>query len=94
MYFITSIYKPKPPSRDDCNRCFGYYLYEYDAREAVRDNHGEMQECLYNFLVIEKIDEGIHRHAEVIQWYEWRDNKWTEISPPKFSVGICNYAIG
>ena len=94
MYFITSIFEPEWPRYDHCHRCFGYYLAEYGAREAVKDNYGQMQECLYNFLVIEKIDQGIHAIAEVVRCYEWRDDKWTEIPPPKFSEGIYNYAIG
>jgi hypothetical protein len=94
MYFITSIFKPEPPRRDGCNRCFGYYLLEKDARRSVYLNRGNMQESLYNFIVIEKIGQGIHAMAEAVQWYEWRHNKWTEITPPEFSVGICNYAIG
>jgi hypothetical protein len=94
MYFVTSIFEPEWPRYDHCHRCFGYYLSEKDARRSVDLNRGNAQECLYNFLVIEKIGEGIHRHAEVVQWYEWQDDKWTEIPPPKFSIGICNYAIG
>ena len=96
MYFITSIYKPERFSENQLqsNRCFGYYDTEFKAKEAVHQNRGQMQECLYNFLVIERIGQGIHRMSEAIQWYEWRDDKWTEISPPKFSVGVINYAIG
>lgn len=70
MYFITSIYEPHKYSINQLHsdRCFGYYDTELKAKEAVRQNRGEMQECLYNFLVIEKIGQGIHAMAEVVQW--------------------------
>lgn len=55
QWFLTSIV--------DYNRCrtFGFYHEYTDALDAVMTNKCNMEESLYEYLVMEKIAEGIHR---------------------------------
>jgi hypothetical protein len=86
IYTITTLTN----SGIDMSRCFGFFFSESAAREAALNNQGSMQECLYKYLVIEKQGDGIHAHAEDIQWYIWIhtdkenwDGYWYECSRPK-----------
>lgn len=102
MWFITSILFKKPensesPARAETHRTFGYYSTPEKARHAVAENYGNMHECLYNFLVIENIGEGVHALADDNEeWYEWNeeDNNWVAIAKPPQFMGIINWAIG
>jgi hypothetical protein len=66
IYTVTAITKD---GKD--GRCFGFYFGLESAKHAVNINHCDMQECLYEYVVIEKQGEGIHIIAEQIQWYKW-----------------------
>ena len=101
MWFITSIYLSKPenpesPARAETKRTFGYYGDFAYARKAVEENRSNMHECLYNYLVIEKFNEGVHALAESEDWYQWDETKngWKSIPKPSFSEGLVNWAIG
>jgi hypothetical protein len=83
---VTAITK----DRRALSRCFGYFFTENAARIAAINNHGGMHECLYDYLVIEKQSEGIHAHAQDVQWYKWIDTDreswegyWYECDRPK-----------
>lgn len=52
-------------------RCFGFFFTLDAARNAVRNNEGGMQECIYTHIVIEEQGEHIHSTAEAIEWYRW-----------------------
>ena len=94
-YFITAIYdEPGLFIHRKARRTFGYFHTIDDAIKAVVENRGNMQECLYNYLVIEGIGEGIHRLAEQEIWYEWKDGKWTLCNKPEFLKSIINFALG
>lgn len=76
-------------------RCFGFYNKLSDAISAVANNYGDMEEGLFNFLVIESLPEGIFRTPTDSIWYEWSDEhgwKYLDVSP-KWSDGIVNYAL-
>lgn len=98
MYFLTSIFLPaKGSDRKRCTRTFGYFLTLQEAMKAREENRGNMMECLYNYLIIERFDPGIHSLAEEVYWAKWDDerNKWKAIDqPPPELVGIINFAIG
>ena len=66
IYTITAITEDGKDSR-----CFGFYFSEASARLAALNNYGSMDECLYDYLVIERQKEGIHSFANVLQWYVW-----------------------
>lgn len=92
MWFITSILT-HGDGRLPFHRTFGFYAEKRQAEIAVEENRGNMHECMYNFLVIEEIGEGVHALAENEQWYRW-DDRWVPCKKPKETVGVINWAIG
>lgn len=97
MFFITTIFNPgeeRERPQKHAPRAFGYFEKEGKAREAVENNYGSIQECLYTHVVIERIDPGIHPVAVQVQWYEWKEDAWKECIKPEWSYGISNYALG
>jgi hypothetical protein len=89
MYFITAT-----TERGKEHRCFGYYVDLYDAKDAVLGNMMDIHECLYTYVVIENIEEGIHGECSYQKWFEWKENKWSECETPNWAKGIINWAIG
>ena len=101
-WFLTSI-APKedlvPPKRNLCraSRTFGFYTFYKEAFDAVFQNRGNMQECLYEYLVIEYIEPGIHPEVHIEEWYEWdkESSRWLMlVFKPKEFDGIVNWALG
>jgi hypothetical protein len=93
MFFLTSI--SHYPEHKWQSRCFGYFSTIEKARGAVANNTCDMEECCYNYLVIEEIGEGIHSFASSESWFTWEEeNGWTAIEKPKWSEGIINWSIG
>jgi len=91
IYTITAITKDS-----ETTRCFGFFFNETDARISAFGNYGDLQECLYDYLVIEKQLGGIHALAEIVQWYQWSDSTehWEECEYPfirKFVGTITNW---
>lgn len=76
-------------------RVFGYYGTLKQAIEAVKDNRGGMDECLYQWIVIEEIPEGIHASTIEEYWFEWIAQRWQPIEqkPERFR-SIVNFGIG
>jgi hypothetical protein len=98
MWFITSIYLVKPenkesPARAETKRTFGYYSNPQEAIQAIVTNRCNMHECLYNYLVLENIGEGIHPEVHNEEWYKWEE-KWVPCLKPLELVGIINWALG
>lgn len=95
-YFITSIYDaPGLFVHRKARRTFGYYHTLDNALKAVERNYGSMQECLYNYLVVEGIKEGIHQTVSDEYWFEWKDDHWQRISgKPGLFNGTINFALG
>lgn len=94
MFFITATNKS-----GDTTRCFGYFPTYDQALVAVNENRGGMDECFYDYLVLEYIKPGIHAwypDDEKQHWFEWNENfnKWVSCDCPKNFEMICNWAIG
>ena len=116
MFFITTIRWDSPESVTSLfgdkgwngvsdSRCFGYYLTKKDAIEAVVENRGDLHECLYNYIVIELLPQGIHPIPEEELWFKWIidysndtnesiDGFWIETNKPEWSNHIVNWAFG
>ena len=74
-------------------RTFGYYRGWNKSYQAVKENRCNMHECLYQYLVMERIGEGVHALAADEQWFKWND-KWTPCRKPKMFRGFTNWALG
>ncbi|KLU61109.1 hypothetical protein CEB3_c26790 [Peptococcaceae bacterium CEB3] len=68
MYFITGLTTLDPSHK---SRCLGYYRDKQEALSAVNENRGGFDQGIYNYLVIEKIGEGIHAIVEEETWFRW-----------------------
>jgi hypothetical protein len=92
QWFITGVVEVE----DNLPRTFGFYKEYGDAYRAVRINQGGMRECLYEYLVIEKIKEGIHSSVDEEVWFKWDDkrNEWKECEKPKQFLDTINWALG
>lgn len=96
-FFITSIaHYPEDEVMRRTSRCFGYYADPAEAVKAVRTNRCNMHEALYNYIVIETIEYGIHPEVKGEIWYQWDDdgNCWAPCDKPEWSFGTINWAIG
>jgi hypothetical protein len=98
MWFITSIVKENFSPQSKNKRTFGFYEHYVDAYKAVKENRCNMCECLYDYIVIEYMEEGIHPEVHKEQWFKWDDhlNRWdmSEIDKPNEFIGWVNWAIG
>jgi len=82
-------------------RChtFGFYNTYNEAYEAVKENRGNMEECLYEYIVMEYIEPGVHPTVYATQWWAWNVElkSWRflpEAETPKEFIGICKWALG
>lgn len=98
MYFITTIeHLPKDYSIPG-SRCVGYYSNFEDANCAVRSNFGDIHEYLYDYCVIEKVEEGIYKYAlkEERWFYKFNGNtrEYEYIDEPEEFAHQCGFGIG
>ena len=97
---LFSIYRNGGSDRtiDSCDiRCVGWYNNLKDARKSVENDDGLFNEAgYYQYIVIEKMREGIYPCAKIRWWFEYNDesHSWLPIDDPDFSNGIVNYGIG
>lgn len=94
IYTVTAIDEIKMPP---CNsRVFGWFTELEEAQEAVNENRYDLHECLYDFIVIEQISEGIHCCASKEWWYKWdrEIRQFNPIEKPKETKFIVNWGIG
>lgn len=74
------------------SRCWGYYNDLKTAKDVIsRDS--SMEETIYDYLVIEKVEEGIYPTIKEVAWYEWSEEKWVEINKPEQFYRVCNWAL-
>lgn len=96
-WFITAITPNKILGKPAITRTFGFYEKFIFAYDAITENRCNMHECLYEYIVLEYIEEGIH--PDVIQEYWWHwveiNNRWEDrIGKPFELTGIINWALG
>ena len=103
MWFLTSIHvdeskmlrHPKGEIKlEKFTRTFGFYHRTFDALAAVKENRMNMHECLYNYLVMERIAEGIHSICDDEEWFKWGKKGWTPCNKPEWAKGMVNWALG
>lgn len=80
------------------NHTFGFYNSYNEAYEAVSQNRGSMCECLYDYIVLEYIECGIHPMVHAEEWFVWdqHNRMWNYIgvNRPKEFDFVCNWALG
>lgn len=79
------------------NRLWGWYAQFDDAHSAVINNAADMNESgSYNYIVIEKVDEGVVPLDTATWWYKFnhKTHKYEKIESPKWAEGIVNWSMG
>ena len=93
IYTITAITENGKDSR-----CWGFYFCYAKALNAVERNIGGLDDCMFDYVVIEEHPEGVLRIATVKQWFKYKkvpdDVEWVEIDPPEWAEGVSNWGIG
>ena len=99
MYFITGFTKYEIDEKTHVpnirsSRTFGYYMSASDAKRAVKHNSCDIFESMYDYVVIEHIEEGLYQLASGRLFFKWNHEKqqYEEIEPIKDCWG--NYAFG
>ncbi len=92
IYTITAI-----SENGEENRCFGFYFTRPEAERAILRNSGDMEECLYRYIILEKQGPGIHSLSEQVKWFRWNpylNGSWVECERPleERFMGITNWA--
>ncbi len=96
IYTITALVDNKGTDFDAFRRTFGYYFSKDSAIKAVKENQSDIHECLYTYVVIEAIPEGIHRNVIEKIWFRWntQTKKWNKLNKEPKIAKFCNWAMG
>jgi hypothetical protein len=79
------------------SRCWGWYSNLEEAKQHVRDNVTDINECMYNYAVIENVPKGILPiDTKEVQWFKFNKkiDKYEECEKPKWSETTFNWSIG
>ena len=90
------------------DRTWGWYPTLAEAKQAVKNNAGDMAECCsYTHVVIERVRAGIpscETEEDSRLWFKWevgtKNNphgfwgKWVPCKTPTWAVGIIGFTIG
>jgi hypothetical protein len=77
-------------------RCFGYYSSFNTADIAVKQNTLDIHEYLYDYMVIEKVEEGLYPICLDRWFYKWHSgiNQFVPMEEPECLKHIINLGIG
>ena len=102
IFMVASINGPES-KRPWKKRCWGWFMNLADAKKSVEMNSGDMYECEYLWVVIEKVRSGICSGGytpEQMQWYFYIPHKvyskghWAPCKQPKWAKQVCGFTIG
>lgn len=96
MYFITTVHLNKEIKDSISTRCVGYYKDLEEAKKVVKNNKCDIFECLYEYAVIEKVEEGLYQLPKEEYWFKINDdfNGYKEIEKPNEFKGWAVFGIG
>ena len=97
MYFLTTIEEKDGEIED--RRCVGYFETYEEAANIVLHNFYDINETIYNYAVIENIEEGIYQYDQNSQWFELYTDvegnpRYRKIEKPEWACGYCGFGIG
>ena len=76
-------------------RTFGYYITKDDAIEAVKHNTLDIHETIYDYMLIEEIEEGLYNPSLTRWWFKYAGNDtYTEIPEPDFMKHFVGIGMG
>jgi len=82
MYFITML-----EGKDGLGRCVGYVSDFNEAEKIVKNNMYDIWEHIYEYAIIEEIDEGIYQWCEYPKWHKYNkeENKYESCERPEWA---------
>ena len=74
----------------------GYYTDLDKAKEAVTNNACDINETVYDYAVIEKIEEGLYHPSIEALWFKYdkENDSYKPIDTPKEVKNYCGFSIG
>jgi hypothetical protein len=86
------------PAYERPQRTFGFFDRYHEAFLAIKDNTGNMHEYLYDYIVLEYIEPGIHPKVHSVELYKWSNllNRWIyadKTNVPELKL-LTNFALG
>lgn len=100
MFFITCFSKCEEDEKGllytGDTRTFGYFDDFEICKQALNENRCDIHEYLYEYAVVEYIEQGIYSHAKEMAWFRWNDENqgFFEIEKPACTNHYSNYALG
>jgi len=100
MYFISAvdIYNEAQSQEyiEYSSKCVGYYFSLDDAVQAVKENGDDIHRTIYNYAVIEEIDEGIHLASKKEIWFKWDEEtkRYESADKPQKIKNTGNLSMG
>lgn len=95
-YFVTGVTYQDKRFKDRKQRCFGYFSTLEEAEKTVLNNCCDIWEAIHEYVVIEKIEDGIHQFDLSPTWYKWNLEKeeYEKVNRPDFAKGYVGWGIG
>lgn len=95
-YFVTGVTYQDKRFKDRKQRCFGYFSTFEEAEKTVLNNCCDIWEAIHEYVVIEKIEDGIHQFDLSPTWYKWNLEKeeYEKVNRPDFAKGYVGWGIG
>ena len=75
-------------------RTWGFHHSEKKALRAIAKNCGGMDDCMYDYLVLEVYKPGVIAIAEREVWFKWEHPQWVLCEKPDFLEGLISWAMG
>ena len=96
VYFVTGVTYEDKEFKDRKQRCFGYFETFKEAEKTVLNNCCDIWEAIHEYVVIEKIEDGIHQIDLSLTWYKWNFKKecYEKVDRPDFAKGYVGWGIG
>ncbi len=78
------------------SRCVGFYEDFYKAEKSVINNDMDIMECLYEYAIIEEINEGLYPYSSPRRVYRFNDGnkKFELIDTPTYLRHVYGATIG
>ena len=76
-------------------RTFGYYMDKDAALEAVKNNALDIRETIYDYMIVEEVEEGLYQPSMKRWFFKAKDNDtFEEINEPSFLRHFVGISMG
>ena len=88
IHIISLMEKPGSKSTT-----MGWYVDEEEAFQAVEENRGGIQECIYEYAIIEEVPPGVYAVPTKEAWFKWdaEERKFKQIPKPTEVRGLISW---